>query len=109
MGQNCATTGRCVAAQVSCAAQKSSYPASTDGVYWISPAGVAHRAYCDMAISAELCTEIEGEHRGRTRDKAALSYVMKSILLSPKPTMWATSPRVRPDTSTPFTSPEVEW
>jgi hypothetical protein len=80
MGQNCMAS-RCVAAQVSCAAQKSSYPASTDGVYWISPAGVPHRAYCDMAISAELCTEIEGEHRGRTRDRATLAFVMKSVLL----------------------------
>lgn len=80
-GQNC-MNARCVAALVSCAAQKTSYPSSQDGVYWIRPAGQTYRAYCDMAISAELCTEIEGEHRGKTRDPAALGYTMMSLLLA---------------------------
>lgn len=78
--QNC-VAGRCVPALVSCAAQKNSYPASQDGVYWIGAAGATQRTYCDMRLSAELCSEIQGEHRGRTRDKAAIDYTMTSVLL----------------------------
>jgi hypothetical protein len=78
-GFNC-ERGTCVAPTVSCAAQKSTYPASTDGVYWINPAGTAMRAYCDMKIVTELCTEIEGEHHGRTREGSNLGYTMRSIL-----------------------------
>jgi hypothetical protein len=80
-GQNC-MAGRCVGALVSCAAQKTSYPNAPDGVYWISPSGLPYRAFCDMAISAELCSEIEGDHRGTTRDKAAIPFTMRSILLA---------------------------
>lgn len=79
-GENC-VTGRCVAPLISCAAQKNSHPASKDGVYWIGTAGALQRAYCDMQLSAELCTEVAGEHHGRTRGKAAIGYTMTSVLL----------------------------
>jgi hypothetical protein len=80
MGQNCVAS-QCVPALVSCAAHKNSYPASKDGVYWIGTVGAWQRAYCDMALSAELCTEVAGEHQGRTRGKAAIGYTMSSVLL----------------------------
>lgn len=79
-GENC-VANRCVPALVSCAAQKNSYPTSKDGVYWIGTVGAWQRAYCDMQLSAELCTEVAGEHRGRTRGKAAIDYTMTSVLL----------------------------
>lgn len=80
MGQNC-VANQCVPALVSCAAHKNSYPTSKDGVYWIGTTGAWQRAYCDMALSAELCTEIAGEHKGRTRGKAGIGYTMSSVLL----------------------------
>jgi hypothetical protein len=80
MGQNCVAS-QCVPALVSCAAHKNSYPMSKDGVYWIGTTGAWQRAYCDMALSAELCTEVAGEHKGRTRGKAAIGYTMSSVLL----------------------------
>jgi len=79
-GENCVGS-RCVAALVSCAAQKNSYPSSKDGVYWIGTVGAWQRAYCDMQLSAELCSEVAGEHHGRTRGKAVLDYTMSSVLL----------------------------
>jgi hypothetical protein len=78
-GFNC-ESGVCVAATVSCAAHKSTYPTSPDGVYWISPTGTPMRAYCDMQLQSELCTETEGDHRGRTREGSNLAYTMRSIL-----------------------------
>jgi hypothetical protein len=80
MGQNC-VANQCVPALVSCAAHKNSYPTSKDGVYWIGTTGAWQRAYCDMALSAELCTEVAGEHKGRTRGKAAIGYTASSVLL----------------------------
>jgi hypothetical protein len=80
VGENCVSS-RCVPARVSCAAQKNSHPASEDGVYWIGTAGAWLRAYCDMQLSTELCTEVTGEHMGRTREKAAIGYTMTSVLL----------------------------
>ena len=78
-GFNCAA-GRCVPATVSCAAQKSSYPDSRDGVYWVSPPTM--RAYCDMSVPIDLCTEIMQEHRGgRTRDGSNLTFALTSVLL----------------------------
>ena len=50
-------------------------------MYWIGSVGAWQRAYCDMSLSTELCTEIAGEHHGRTRDKAAIDYTMTSVLL----------------------------
>ena len=81
-GFNCAG-GACVRAAVSCAAHRSSNPNATDGVYWISPSGAAvMRAYCDMAVPVELCTEIKGEHTGgRTREGSATPFALSSILL----------------------------
>jgi hypothetical protein len=80
MGQNCVAS-QCVPALVSCAAHKNSYPNAKDGVYWIGTTGAWQRAYCDMALSAELCTEVAGEHQGRTRGKVAIGYTMSSVLL----------------------------
>ena len=82
MGQNCVAS-QCVPALVSCAAHKNSYPAAKDGVYWIGTAGAWQRAYCDMALSAELCTEVAGEHQGRTRGKAAIGYVPQDVARYP--------------------------
>lgn len=79
-GNNC-MAGSCVPALVSCAATKNSYPKAPDGVYWIAPEASPQRAFCDMALSAELCTEIAAAHQGRTRDKAHLGYKMTSLLL----------------------------
>lgn len=79
-GENC-VAGACVPALVSCAAQKNSYPASEDGVYWIAAPEATQRVYCDMQLSAELCGEVEAEHQGRTRDKATIGYTMTSVLL----------------------------
>jgi hypothetical protein len=78
-GYNC-DKGVCVPATVSCAAHKSAYPSSGDGVYWINPTGTPMRAYCDMQLQSELCTEIEADHRGKTRDGSNLPYTMRSIL-----------------------------
>jgi hypothetical protein len=50
-------------------------------VYWIGTEGAVQRAYCDMRLSTELCTEVAGEHQGRTRDEAAIGYTMTSVLL----------------------------
>jgi hypothetical protein len=70
---------------------KSSYPTSPDGVYWIAPAALALPSLRDMAISAELCTRIEGEHRGGHATRLLIAYLMKSILLSSDGTcrIWA--------------------
>ena len=79
-GQNC--LGQlCTPALASCAAVKAMSPAAKDGIYWIAPAAKAQRAYCDMALGTELCTEVAGEHNGRTRDKAAIPYTMSSLLM----------------------------
>jgi hypothetical protein len=78
-GFNCAA-GNCVPATVSCAAHKSSHPSSGDGVYWIGPP--ARRAYCDMRVPIELCTELTEEHSGgRTRDGSNLTFALTSVLL----------------------------
>ena len=37
--------------------------------------------YCDLTLGTELCTEVAGEHSGRTRDKAAIPYTMSSLLM----------------------------
>ena len=52
-----------------------------DGLYWIKPGATAERAYCDMVLGTELCTEVAAEHHGRTRDKAAIPYTMSSVLV----------------------------
>jgi hypothetical protein len=66
---------------VSCTAIKNGHQSSPDGVYWIAPGGVPQRAYCDMALPGELCTETAGPHQGRTRGKTELLYDMTSLLL----------------------------
>jgi hypothetical protein len=72
--------GSCVPATVSCAAHKSSYPSSGDGVYWIGPP--AMRAYCDMRVPIALCTEVTEEHSGgRTRDGSNATFALTSVLL----------------------------
>jgi hypothetical protein len=78
-GFNC-RAGRCVSAPVSCRALKNDDPSAADGIYWINPTGVPLRAYCDMREVVELCTEVESEHRGRTRDPARLVFRMMSVL-----------------------------
>jgi hypothetical protein len=78
-GFNC-RAGRCLSAPVSCRALKNDDPSAGDGVYWINPGGVPLRAYCDMREGVELCTEVEGEHRGRTRDPSRLVFRMVSTL-----------------------------
>ena len=78
-GFNCAA-GSCVPATVSCAAHKSSYPSSGDGVYWIGPP--AMRAYCDMRVPIALCTEVTEAHSGgRTRDGSNVTFALTSVLL----------------------------
>jgi hypothetical protein len=78
-GSNCAA-GSCVPATVSCAAHKSSYPSSGDGVYWIGPP--AMRAYCDMRVPIALCTEVTEAHSGgRTRDGSNVTFALSSVLL----------------------------
>jgi hypothetical protein len=72
----------CKPATVSCAAHKNRWPSSPDGVYWISPTGAPLLAYCDMTLQRELCSELEGEHRGKTRDSSGLAYSMTSVLLA---------------------------
>ncbi|HMI91076.1 MAG TPA: fibrinogen-like YCDxxxxGGGW domain-containing protein [Polyangiales bacterium] len=71
----------CVAPTVSCNAHKNSYPSAPDGVFWISPTGTPMRAYCDMSERVELCTEIESDHRGVTRDPTKLAYSLRSVLI----------------------------
>jgi hypothetical protein len=53
-----------------------------DGEYWINPDTGPVLAYCDMQLGIELCTTIEGEHEGRTRDDSHLQFVMRSVLTS---------------------------
>jgi len=72
----------CVEPTVSCNAHKNAYPSAPDGVRWISPSGTPMRAYCDMAERVELCTEIEGDHRGVTRDGSRLAYSLRSVLIA---------------------------
>jgi len=79
-GSNC-QGGKCVAAQASCAAQRTAYPTSKDGVYWVGPATSPYRAYCDMQLQAELCAETPGSHAGKTREGSGLAYTMTSQLL----------------------------
>jgi hypothetical protein len=78
-GFNC-RAGRCAPATVSCGAEKSESPGARDGVYWINPGGVPLHAYCDMRERVELCTELEGEHRGVLRDPSQLPFRLISVL-----------------------------
>jgi hypothetical protein len=80
VGKNC-QGGACVDATVGCSAQKSAYPQSPDGIYWIVQAGVPEHAFCDMELEVELCTESSGEHIGRTREGSGLDFAMSSVLL----------------------------
>ena len=79
-GANCIDEA-CAPALATCAAQKNKYPASKDGVYWLVKGANAQRVYCDMAEAIELCSEVEGQHQGRTRDSSKLEYSMTSVLL----------------------------
>lgn len=79
-GQNC-IDALCVAALASCSAQKNRYAASQDGVYWIGSGPELRRAYCDMQLAQELCSEVEGEHQGKARDGSNLEFSMTSVLL----------------------------
>lgn len=38
------------------------------------------RAYCDMQARVELCTDIEEEHHGVTREPSMLKFTMTSIM-----------------------------
>jgi hypothetical protein len=80
MGENCVGS-TCVSATAGCSAQKSAYPQSPDGVYWITPGGTPQRAFCDMQQQTELCTEMSAQHVSRTRDGSGLPYVMSSLLV----------------------------
>lgn len=79
-GENCIDEV-CEPALPTCAAQKNRYAASKDGVYWVGRMSDVHLAYCDMDEAVELCSDVEGEHRGRTRDSSKIPYVMTSLLL----------------------------
>lgn len=82
-GQNCvANHTTCAPGQPSCAATRQSYPELTDGEYWLQPVGgQPYRAYCDMRVGADLCTEVQGTRQGRTRDASNLNFSMTSVLL----------------------------
>lgn len=65
----------CLAAAASCAATKAAHPTAPDGEYWIKPAtGAAYRAYCDMALARELCTEAGGPVTGKTREGSGTNW-----------------------------------
>jgi hypothetical protein len=70
----------CTEPTSSCADHKSLDPEAEDGVYWINPKGKPMRAYCDMQERLELCTEVEDEHHGVTRESKKLNYTMSSQL-----------------------------
>ena len=78
-GKNC-VVGTCQDGAATCAELTARDPALGDGVYWLAPAGVAARAYCDMQQKTVLCTETAGDHTGRTRDATHLTFTMRSIL-----------------------------
>lgn len=82
-GLNCVSNHtQCRPSVQSCAATKQLYADSTDGEYWLQPVGGnAYRAYCDMRLGTELCTESQGARSGRTRDASALNYSMTNQLL----------------------------
>lgn len=84
-GADCSTgickSGSC-AHPASCAELKGVQPQLGDGVYKILSGGALISAYCDMEIPAELCTTVQGDHTGRTRDASTLSYRMTSVLSS---------------------------
>ena len=42
------------------------------------------RAYCDMTLPGELCTEVQEEHRGRTHEGSRLDFLMQSVLVPEK-------------------------
>lgn len=65
----------CQAAVASCAATKTAYAGAADGEYWIKPAtGAAYRAYCDMALGREICTEAGGTVTGKTREGSGINW-----------------------------------
>jgi hypothetical protein len=75
--------GRCVTPPVACRDQKRIDPDSPDGIYWLNwPAfGIdPFQTYCDMQQKVELCSTLEGEHQGRTRDSSQLEYLFTSVL-----------------------------
>jgi hypothetical protein len=78
-GENC-VDGHCQGAVTSCAATKSAWPKSRDGLYWLAATDGAHLAYCDMALGRELCTDTMAMHSGKTREGSSLDYTMVSQL-----------------------------
>jgi hypothetical protein len=101
-GFNCVAT-HCVAAASDCSAMKALLPgggAGYDGVYWITNSGVTYRAYCDMQLGVELCSENMGEHTGQARDGSMLRYRMTSQLFWQKG--WCNLWNVRDATSSGF-------
>lgn len=64
----------CRPAKETCAATRAAY-SSADGEYWIKPVtGASYRAYCDMKLEKEICTEKGLAVSGKTRDGAALTW-----------------------------------
>ena len=78
-GKNC-LLGTCQDPPATCADLVARDPGLGDGVYWLTLAGAAARAYCDMQQKAVLCTETAGDHSGRTRDASQLTFNMRSVL-----------------------------
>jgi hypothetical protein len=70
----------------SCCQIHSLEPQWGDGEYWlIDSGGWPIVAYCDMrlcdrGLAGELCSVMEGDHEGRTRDGSQLAYLMRSLL-----------------------------
>lgn len=82
-GSNCGNFKLNISAMplTSCASLKVAFPGLPDGEYLINPTGnMPIYAYCDMALGAELCTEVQGVHQGRTRDGSNINYIMTSVL-----------------------------
>lgn len=53
---------------------------STSAPYFINENGQSTLSYCDMSLKQVLCSEIEKDRTGRTKDTSALNYSMRSIL-----------------------------
>jgi hypothetical protein len=69
----------------SCCQIHSLAPQRGDGEYELSNgAGSLVSTYCDMqlciSLPGELCSAVEGDHEGRTRDDSRLPFLVRSVL-----------------------------
>jgi hypothetical protein len=81
--ENC-LAGVCYPAPSNCAALAALTPAAPDGVYQLNLSGTIQAAYCDMRTGRTLCTAMEADHGGATRDQAHVPFLLRSVLEPPE-------------------------